>query len=105
MQASQTGKFCPPTTNFSFQLSEEVVQNCSSRRKEALISRGFEPRYLGGYEVLELARNFSFYFPPPGVASPHISNQDNGIPENVFLKRIARINANSNTLTRHAEIG
>jgi hypothetical protein len=70
MQASQTGKFCPPTTNFSFQLSEEAVQNCSSRRKEALISRGFEPRYLGGYEVLELARNFSFYFPPPGVASP-----------------------------------
>jgi hypothetical protein len=71
MQASQTGKFCLPTTNFSFQLLEEVVQNRSSRCKEALISRGFEPRYLGGYEVLELARNFSFYFPPPGVASPH----------------------------------
>src|ERR1035437_470726 len=71
MQASPTGKFRPPTTNFSFQLSEEVVQNCSSRRKEALISRGFEPRYLGGYEVLELARNFSFCFSAPGVASPH----------------------------------
>src|ERR1035437_6960576 len=71
MQASPMGKFCPPTTNFSFQLLEEVVQNCSSRRKEALISRGFEPRYLGCYEVLELARNFSFYFPPPDVASPH----------------------------------
>jgi hypothetical protein len=77
--SSPTGKFCPPTTNFSFQLSEEVVQNCSSRRKEALISSGFEPRYLGCYEVLELARNFSFYFPLPGVASPHINNQYNGL--------------------------